>query len=127
MLSLVERGWSAARQCSLRLTAQGQPVIHLVKGRLDHSIRQLIVLQPGERFVVLPRNLFRPVAWGLIASCAIARRVRWVLVDNERTLAELSGWCRRIGIVPVLVRQHREVELVIDGAVREFQDAFRVT
>ena len=50
LLSVVERGWQGARECSLILARQGIRVTHLVKGRLPSGVRALI--QPVQGIVL---------------------------------------------------------------------------
>ena len=96
VLSLVERGWCAARKRSFELQREGIGTLHLVKGRLSAEVRSMVEREPGIRLAGIPRQLFWPVAWALCVALAIQRRLRTVLVDNERSLRRVKRWpgCR---------------------------------
>lgn len=104
-LSLVERGWQAARQQSLDLAADGVRVVHVTKGRLGRGVRTLIAPQPGVRVVDVPYRLFWPVAWGLALVLRLRRRLAGVLVDNERSLRRVTRWLQARGLDVRLVRE----------------------
>ena len=124
-LSLVERGWRGARQCSLALNANRICVTHLVKGRLSREIRELIAPYPFIRVRAVPRWMFPAWARGMLIGAAMRRRLRWVLIDNPRTLARLTPRCRQAGAVPVLINELDEgFELQVEGRPRAFRDVF---
>ena len=95
VLSLVERGWAAARARSLELSREGVGSIHLVKGGLSCEARELIEPKPGIQLVSVPRQLFWPAAALLYAWLVLRWRLRAVLVDNERSLRRMSRWPAR--------------------------------
>jgi hypothetical protein len=105
VLSVVERGWRGVRECSIALSAQAVPVTHLIKGRLGADVRAMIRPYPGVRLVSVPRIAFRAWLWGLLAWGTIWGRLRWVLVDHERTLREVAWWCRVCGVTPVFIQE----------------------
>ena len=106
VLSLVERGWSGARQCSLALSRAGIgiTVTHLIKGTVEPSVLRLIEPQPGIRVFSVPRFWFRPATWSLLGWRRLAGGLRWVLVDHERTTREIGGWCRWVGVTLISIR-----------------------
>lgn len=127
VLSFVERGWRGARECSLAVSREGLTVLHLVKGALEPGVRALIRPVDGVAVRDVPRPLFRLAAWGLMLRPWGARRARWALFDNERTLAQLRGVCERRGIVPVFVSQQADgYELIADGRPRAISDIFGI-
>lgn len=97
VLSLVERGWQAARECSLDVEGAGVTVIHIVKGRLSRSIRAMFAPRPHIRIISMPRNLFWLVTGLLFIGVSLAGRLRVVLVDNDRSYRRLGGWVRFLG------------------------------
>ena len=116
LLSVVERGWRGARECSLTLALQGIRVTHLIKGRLGPEVRGLIRPVQGIALVAAPRWRFRLWFWAHLLSGAIRRRAMWALFDHERTLAAAGPWCRRLGVSPVLIREFGErFELSVQG------------
>ena len=92
ILSLVEHGWQAARECSLALERHGVRVIHLVKGSLDHRVRQLIIPHATIRMMGMPRALFWPAVYGALVRWRLGGRLRLVLVDNDRSRQRLQRW-----------------------------------
>ena len=92
VLSLVERGWSAARKCSLELQCEGIGMLHLVKGRLSPEVRAMVQPKPGIALLGLPYSLFWPAAWMLCVWLAARGRLRAVLVDNERSQRRVGCW-----------------------------------
>ena len=92
VISLVERGWQAARGYSLDVQDQKVMVIHLIKGSLSREILGLIAPHPWIRLVSVPRVIFWPVAWGLIAWAQFVGRLQAVLVDNERSDRRVHRW-----------------------------------
>lgn len=108
VLSLVERGWQAARECSLDLHRRGVCVIHLIKGTLDHAVHALIAPQPHIRLMSVARSWFWPMAWLLCTALTLSGQLRAVLVDNERSFRRLRGWTRLAGINVIMVRNGRE-------------------
>ena len=122
ILSLVERGWQAARVCSLEAEPHGVRVLHVVKGRLDRSVLALIEPKPHIRLVSLPKNFFWPVVFPLMAWCAAISRLRVVVVDNERSARRLAGWARALWVRLMIIQWHaggyelREHGRVVDRA-----------
>ncbi|MBI2104137.1 MAG: hypothetical protein HYT90_00950 [Candidatus Omnitrophica bacterium] len=92
VLSLVERGWQAAREYSLDVQREGGGVVHLVKGALSPAVHAMIAPQPRVRVVSVRRALFWPLAWAWCAGLLAAARLRGVLVDNERSLRRVRRW-----------------------------------
>ncbi len=124
-LSLVERGWRGARQCSLALNAHRVSVTHLVKGRLSREVRELIAPYPFIRVRAVPRWVFPAWAQGMLIEAAMRRRLRWVLIDNPRTLVRLKRRCRQAEVVAVLVNELDDgYELQVDGQLQTFREVF---
>jgi hypothetical protein len=125
VLSLVERGWQGARECSLRLRDRGIAVTHLVKGSLPPDVQVLVPPEPGLRLIGIPRVWFPLALWGWVVPAAAGRRVRWLLLDNERTLRRIGWWCRLTGVRPVFISERPErYELREQGSVRTFEEVF---
>jgi len=108
VVSLVERGWRAARECSLDAQQRGLCVIHVVKGRLSRAVHAMIAQRPHIRVVSVSRRLFWPAAGALCGWLGLTGRLHSVLVDNERTLRRVKRWVHLSRIVPVLVREGRD-------------------
>lgn len=116
LLSVVERSWQGARECSMVLAARGIRVVHLVKGRLAPEVRTLIQPVEGITLYDAPRWRFPLLLWTHLVAGALTRRVRWALFDHERTLASAGRWCRLAGVTAVLIRDSGEgVELSVQG------------
>lgn len=98
VLSLVERGWQAAREWSLHQRPPQTTVIHLIKGSLNAEVRALIRPVPMVEVVAIPRKMFWPTAFMLFVWCAGVGRLQAVLVDNARSLRRLGGWAKWIPI-----------------------------
>ena len=106
VLFAVERGWRGARECSRTLSRQGIAVTHVVKGWAPKEVRALVTPLPFVRMVWVPRWWFRLPLWVLLVAGSLRRRVRWVVVDHERTLREVSGWCKRTGVTLLWMQEH---------------------
>lgn len=98
ILSLVERGWQAAREWSLHQRPPQATVIHLIKGSLDAEVRALIRPVPMVGMIAIPRTVFWPVAFILFVRYACVGRLRAVLVDNARSLHRLGRWTRWVPV-----------------------------
>lgn len=105
ILSLVERGWQAARELSLDLQRDGFRSIHLIKGRLDRSVHSLIAPQPHVQLVSWHRRVFWPATALLTLGWFMTGRLRAILVDNDRSYRRLRGWARVGHVHLALVRQ----------------------
>ena len=105
VLSLVERGWAAARECSLAAQHQGLCTVHLVKGRLSRAVHAMIAPTPYIHVLSVSRSVFWPAACALCGWLVLTRRLRTVLVDNERSMRRVRGWVGRSRVRSVLVRE----------------------
>jgi hypothetical protein len=105
MLSLVEHGWQGARQCSLALKSRHVSVTHVVKGWLERDLRAMIEPHPHIRVVSAPRWAFRLWVWPRVIVGTLQGRLRWILMDHERSHRELAWWCRCFGILPVMIQE----------------------
>ncbi len=124
--SLVERGWRGARECSVLLCQRKIMVTHFIKGVLPPEVRVMIQPYPLIRVVDVPRNLFRLRYWFSLVCLGVLGRVQWILVDNERTLKELAGWCHWMRITPVLIHETAtSYDLLVQGQHRRAEDLFR--
>lgn len=124
-LSLVERGWRGARECSLLLNARHVRVTHLIKGSLTGEVRHMIAPYPFISIHDVPRKLFPIWAWAVLLTQTLRGRLRWVLLDNERTLGRISAWCRWCRVTLVWVREYENhYELWVDGRAQAFHDTF---
>ncbi len=92
VLSLVERGWQAARERSLDVQRQGGRVVHLVKGRLEPAVHAMIAPQPRVRIVSVRPTLFWPLAFAWCMGWLVTARLRAVWVDNERSFRRVRRW-----------------------------------
>ena len=108
VLSLVERSWQAARECSLDLDRRGVAVIHLIKGGVDPEVLALVTPRPNIRLRSIPRRLFWCVAWSCWVWLLLRERLRVVLVDNERSLERLRRWAQFTHVHLMVVRQSHE-------------------
>ena len=96
--SLVERGWQAAREYSLDAQRSEAAFLHLVKGRLDRSVRLLIAPRPNIRLLSVSTRWFWPVVWSVLAGTALTGRLHAVLVDNDRSYRRLQAVMRVAGV-----------------------------
>ena len=125
VLSVVERGWRGARECSLVLQRHGIKVTHVIKGRLSPDLQRVIVPYPLIRLIVVPRVLFRPCLWAALIAASVRGRLGWLILDHERTLREVSGWCRAFGITPVLIEERAsDYRLLRDGSAAAVASVF---
>ena len=105
ILSLVERGWQAAREVSLELPADHVRTLHIVKGRLSRPVKSLIAPKPNVRVISLHPQLFWPAVVWLIAVRSLGGRPRALLVDNDRSYRRLHRWARLAHMQLTIVRQ----------------------
>ena len=125
ILSLVERGWRAARECSLDLQQRGGGVTHLVKGRLNQGVRSMIAPKPNINIIDVPRSLFPLQLWLTLLFQSMTGRLQWILIDNGRTAQQLAWWCARFHLVPVVVREVKSgYELSVNHQIVSFKDVF---
>ena len=117
VLSLVEHGWHAARECSLDMQREGVGFIHIVKGRLNRTVRALIAPQPHIRIVSVPRLLFWPGVGALFFGSWVMGRLCALLVDNPRSYRRLYRMSR-LARVPLTIVQWGDAgyELFFDSA-----------
>lgn len=108
VLSVVERGWRGARECSLTLNAMAIPVTHLIKGYLTHDLRTLMTPFPYIGIVSVPRPLFPVCLWMMVLWKSAGGRLRWVVVDHERTLRRIAWWCRVFRLRAAMIRETDE-------------------
>ena len=103
------------------------PVTHLVKGYLSADLRAMIRPVAHTRLVTVPRPLFRVALWWFLVWRTLLGRLRWLLLDHERTLREVSWWCRTFGVVPVSIRETEHgYELWVRGEQMPLAAVFRV-
>ena len=108
ILSYVERGWTAARSRALALP-QEVSVIHIVKGRLDPSVRALVSSTHPAHLICAPRLMFWPVVWVSMAGGWMTGRLREVWVDNRKSQRRFASIEKLCGVT---------VRLVMDDATR---------
>lgn len=116
VLSLVEKGWSAARQATIPMTQRGARVTHLVRGRLPRALLRVITPYDGMTIRGIDRRWYRVIVWILLAFHQWVQPGSLVLVDNQPAVE----WVRRsfprlahgvvlvqetAGGTPVLLRQ----------------------
>ena len=118
VVSVVERGWRGARECANALNAAGVPVVHVIKGWISPEVREMIHPTPHQQVVAWPRPLFYVGLWCWLIPRVLLGRVRWVLVDHERTDRGLRRWGRWCGILPVTIREGDEGFTLWRGEVR---------
>ena len=92
ILSLVERGWQAARECSLAAQRDGVRITHVIKGRVDPAVCGLHPSAPGVRMVGVARWWFWPWIWLHAVAWRGPGRPCAVLVDNERAQRRVRAW-----------------------------------
>lgn len=125
-LSVVERGWAGARQCSLELSRRGIGVTHLIKGRLSREELAMITPVPRVQVRSVGRIWFRLALWAVAGWMAARGRLGWCLVDHERTARELAGVGRWLGIGIVQVRDRDDgYELLVNGRPSSVEDVFQ--
>jgi hypothetical protein len=102
------------------------PVTHLIKGSLSRELRRMIRPYPHIAILSVVRPLFRVWLWWLIATRTFRGRLRWIVLDNERTLRQLSWWCRTFGVTPVSIHElGQHYELCVDGRSVSLASVFR--
>ena len=127
VLSLVERGWQGARECSLVLSQRGIAVTHLIKGSLGRDLRAMIQPIPHVRIVDVPRYGFRLAMWWHLLVGSVRGTTRWVLVDHERTLREVRWWCRFFRVTRILIQPDgHDYVLFVEGRAVSLQDIIGV-
>jgi hypothetical protein len=100
-------------------------VTHLIKGSLSGELRAMIRPLPHVRIVSVPRTVFRIRLWGTLVWRTAMGRLRWLLSDHERTLREVSWWCRRFGVMLVSIHETEHgYELWVDGQAMPFASVF---
>ena len=85
------------------------------------------MIQPvhGVRLVSVPRAMFPASLWGMVVWRTITGRLRWVLIDHERTLQKLSWWCRRWGLMPIIIRERAEgYDFLVNGQPQSLTEVF---
>lgn len=116
IVSVVDRGWRGARECSIQLAGQAVEITHVIRGRLDPEIRALIQPYPHERLIDAPRRWHVVWVWGLVLWASRAGRLRWILVDHERRLQKLGPLARAVGArLAYLEEGEHGWRLLIDG------------
>ena len=102
VVSLVERGWQAARETSLR-TRDERRWWHVIKGALPNDVRRLIAPYPSIRLLSVPKKLYWPAAWGVCLLARLRGPVEAVVVDNARAVGRLKllTGLMRVPVVPV--------------------------
>jgi len=89
---LVERGWQAARDYSLKADSGGVRVLHIVKGRVARPVRRLMASSASLHLLSVARVAFWPVAWSLSVWLFLCGKLQAVLVDNERSFHRVRRW-----------------------------------
>ena len=90
-LSLVEKGWAAARWLSLDLARKGTPVRHLVRGSIPRTMREVLAPSVGVTLQGVPLRLYRPAAWMELWLGQLTGRIGMVITDNAKT----AGWVKK--------------------------------
>ena len=125
VLSLVERGWRGARDCSLALSAMRIPVTHLIKGRLDADVQAMIRPFSSIAIMSVPRAWFPPTLWWVMIRGTLTGKLRWVLMDHERTWKFVAWWCRIFHLTPVMIQERGPTyELRVEQGVRSLNAVF---
>jgi len=94
VLSLVERGWQAARTLSLEVQSDRIRVVHVIKGWLSREVRAMIHPTPAIRILAIPRAWFWVGAMVSVAALMCRGRLRTIVVDNERSFRRVRRWTR---------------------------------
>ena len=117
VLSMVEKGWGAARRVSIELARQGIGVHHFVRGRLPRELIAVLTPYAGVRITGLPVRWYRPALWAMLLWRKLLGRPALVLVDNERAEAWVRQW--RLSPAPVVVVQQDDGRPVLRLAGRD--------
>ncbi len=110
VISLVERGWQAARECSLELQRSGLEIVHVMKGSVSPDVLALIAPIPSIRLVSVARSWFWPLAIGWVLWARWRGILRGVLVDNTRAQRRV-GRCLAQTQIPVAVVQQGQAAM----------------
>jgi hypothetical protein len=116
-VSMVEKGWGAARRISIELTKQGIGVHHFIKGRMPRDLVAVLTPYPGMRITGLPVRWYRPALWALLLWRKLTGRRTVVLVDNERAAGWVAWW--RFSRTPVLVLERDDGRPIVRLAGQE--------
>lgn len=92
VLSLVEKGWSAARQATIPMTQRGARVTHLVRGRLPRALLRVITPYGGMTIRGIDRRWYRVIVWIILVFHQWVQPGSLVLVDNQPA----AEWVRRM-------------------------------
>lgn len=90
-LSLVEKGWAAARWLSLDLARKGIRVRHLVRGSIPRPTREVLTPAAGVTLEGVPLRIYRPVAWVELWAGQLTGTLGMVITDNAKT----AGWVKK--------------------------------
>lgn len=112
LISLVEKGWSAARRLSIAHVRHNGTVLHLVRGRLKKDVRAVLTPYPSMRLRGFMPRTYRFSVWAVLGWAGLTGCRPIVLVDNERA-ARWVGRC-----FPYLRQRLVLVEELPDGAPR---------
>ena len=81
---------------------------------------------PYIHIVSVPRLLFRAWLWTIMLWQTATGRLRWILIDHERTLKEVGWWCRVFRVTPVVIQQTAQgYELRLNGQSVSFASLFQ--
>ena len=92
IVSLVERGWQGARECSLDPSLSDRDMVHVIKGLVPRPVIDMIVTTPSTQLACAPKWLFWLLVWALLPGLWLTGRLQAVLVDNDRSYRRLRGW-----------------------------------
>ena len=116
VISLVERGWQAARECSLDTQDHGGETLHMIKGYLHRDVQAMIAPKSKIHLLSLPKKLFWLGVWPLLVGYALMGRVRSLLVDNEQAYRRVRPWTRANGVNLVRIQLGAQgYEFLVEG------------
>ena len=116
VLSLVERGWPAARRVTIELTRVGAIVRHVVRGTIPDELREMLTPYQGMTISGVTPRWYRWRVWLILLRQAWRRRPLLVLVDHERAARWVARW------FPALRHRLFLVHETADGMLRIVQD-----
>ncbi len=104
IISLVEKGWTGARQVTIDAVCAGHSVRHFVRGKLPRTVLEVLTPYPNMRIQGYSPRWYRMVVWGALVRRTLSMSTPLVLVDNERALRWVtrwfSWWRNRVVLVP---------------------------
>lgn len=96
VVSLVEKGWPAARRLSIRLVRSDVSVHHLVRGSVPQAVLAILTPYEGMTITGIAASWYRWAVWVTLMRAWVLRERLIILVDHERAAAWVARWFPRL-------------------------------